>query len=62
MDKNNKGLIYTIVGILCTSLGLFLFVNQQAVWAFLSSFVVGVLFALYGLIKIVRDYRNNISD
>lgn len=39
MHKKNKGLLFTIAGLLCTSLGVFLFAKQQAPWTYLMSMV-----------------------
>ncbi|MFD2586673.1 hypothetical protein ACFSQJ_07005 [Croceitalea marina] len=58
MDKKNKGLIYTIFGMVFTSLGMLLLTMKKPAWMYLTSSIIGVLLALFGVIKIVLDNRN----
>jgi len=57
MDKKNRGLIYTIIGMVFTSLGMALLTMEKPAWMYLSSCVIGVLLALFGVIRIVLDNR-----
>jgi threonine/homoserine/homoserine lactone efflux protein len=57
MDKKNRGLIFTIFGMLFTSLGMFLLYLEKPSWMYVSSSILGVLLALFGVIKILKDNR-----
>lgn len=58
MDKKNRGLLFSIIGMVFTSIGMALLVLEKSAWLYLTSTVVGVLLALFGVIKIFLDNKN----
>ncbi|WP_350288408.1 hypothetical protein [uncultured Croceitalea sp.] len=58
MDKKNRGLLFSIIGMVFTSIGMALLVLEKPVWLYLTSTVIGVLLALFGVIKIFLDNKN----
>lgn len=61
---NNKkqdisALKYTIVGLLFTTLGMFLLSSKQPIWTYLSSSILGFILTVYGLIRLVKSRKNN---
>ncbi|MFP2994891.1 hypothetical protein ABN763_03225 [Spongiivirga sp. MCCC 1A20706] len=58
MNKSSKtGLIYTIVGMLCTTAGMFLMLGEFPGWAYLSPCILGFLIASYGLFIVLKSAR-----
>ncbi|WP_394971753.1 hypothetical protein [uncultured Croceitalea sp.] len=60
MDKKSKGLLFTISGMVFTSIGMVLLVMQKPAWIYISCCIIGVFLALVGLIKIVHDNQKKI--
>ncbi|GMN08988.1 hypothetical protein MTsPCn9_05560 [Croceitalea sp. MTPC9] len=61
MEKKNRGFLYSIIGMIFTSLGMGLLVMEKPGWSYLSCTIIGVLLALYGVIKIVIDNKKKHS-
>lgn len=57
--KENKGLVFTSIGMLCTTVGL-IFVSLKNYENIALMFtVLGVLFALYGVFRILKANKVN---
>jgi len=58
MNKSSqKGLIFTIIGMLCTTTGMFLMINQMPGWTYLTACILGVFIAAYGLVVVLKSAR-----
>ncbi|NER16670.1 hypothetical protein [Spongiivirga citrea] len=58
MNKSSqRGLIFTIIGMLCTTTGMFLMINQMPGWTYLTACILGVVIAAYGLVVVLKSAR-----
>lgn len=54
---SQKGLVFTVIGMLCTTAGMFLMINQMPGWTYLTACILGVVIAAYGLIIVLKSGR-----